>query len=1228
MAVVFDPHENLPGNIITGLTVPVTGTKYRMLIPSCGPFYSHSLVVKSGNTELKLGNDYLITHPYLTAMSRTGRSVHGMIWVVNPKFTDGFTVSCNALGMGIATSAQITAERTANASKYPSDCQWEQVIGDVYFPPVDIQFDWENWKGERELMQAIVEIGKKMSQIRSVPDPIAYNLGKATLNASGISNPMTAYLWKYDNAGNYEYNRTDRLYPGISFKKANGASYDDYTIDVAPTFKNRVGWPSDYMVMSLASFAGSTYLQIKAKVHLSLVLTVNVGASSYNGSFALLPDLTAEEFDNPIRVSVTRRGGNKFYDIKASTVSRSMSYTYDLDNPPAEFAGPYGRRDIPTEASKPTVVVLTTLQGPGDTLTLYNVPGMPEETISDSVYQLLVKYHALVGKLYRDTPAIPHVARKDNPHDDESYGRMRAIELNGIASDTTLAFGKTQPQLADYVNQRSAKATDFSDKMLRKNAAPRTVTGTFTMLPGLSAITSAKTKEADGVGSTIQVDDKVLRLLSRDSTTINAGNNPITFKGGANQLILYPDTRGLQWNSKQILDPTTVGPYLPGNEGGGAGVFYCSSTLQVTASGSGIQTMPFNFTYNPPDDTDVAALAFRQLTDDFGSSTSLAATPKLIQKLANAFTGKLEASKAYINGMSLMGSITLDKYSFNLDLVENLADTAMPLSNAQATELQKYATTDHTHQPSEFGIGDATTAKAGLIRFGGLVNDAGLALDGQYVIKQDTDVTALEERAANSDTESLIDIIRYGLSGNADVANAPTHTGWMVTIPSNNYFVGKDYTVPLATFNLAELYPQSHADTTLGIFVDIVNNAAVYVVKDNPDFAENDTLTRIGEIITDEDDVVDVRVRNTTRLGSFRELEDHIANVSAHAPRTMTQAQFGQTYNQAGPAWNNGLMGNQRFDGDYRMLKDSDYVVMGNIDWQGDKTMLFRAAGIAATDHRYLLKQLPYTTMSNYTLAWATDDPQAGSVFETVIAAWVDKKGVRNRLSILLQRTNNLTDANGNLCYAGLALNYQTARQSLIAFTHTAFTTAMTWTQLAPSVNFNINRMSGNLYVSGTLTLNNKATIFGVTLTGTASLEVSTTGQTNQVVDLSGRFATYGVDVTDVAKPDWDVFVGCGGLFSADARAAITQDLGTNKGTPHYETAWDFIHNMSELNRVRVVRGSGSQSTSLLGARNLAAAADLAKANRNPGGVPNYLNKDRLVLMAQGTHYTAAVIRD
>lgn len=1022
MAVVFDPHENIPGNLISAQAVSVIGTKYRMLVPPSGPFYTHSLVVKSGTTELKLGNDYLITHPYLTAMSRTGRSAHGMIWVVNPKYTSGFTLTYHAIGLGTATTAQINAERAANANKFPTDCQWEQVIGDVYFPPVDIQFDWDNWKGERELMQAVVEIGQKIAA-------------------------------------------------------AAGDQYDE---------------TNDRMVLSL-----------------------------------------------------------------------------------------------------------------------------------------LRKYHALVDLLYRNAPAIAHVARKDNPHADQSYGRMRAIENNGIASDATLVFGRTQAQLADYVNQRSAKQTDFSDKMMRKNASPRTITGTFTMLPGLSAITSAKGQEANGVGSTIQVDDKVIRFLSRESPTINAGNNPITFTGGANKLILYPDARGLQWNGKQLLDPTTVGPYLPGNEGGGAGVFYCASTIQVTASGSGIQSMPFNFTYVPPDDTDVASLALRQLTDDFGTSQTLAATPKLIQKLASAFTGKLEASKAYINGMSLMSSITLDKYSFNLNLVENIADTSMPVSDAQRTEFAKYAQKGHTHDASAFGIGDATTTKAGLVKFGGLVNDASLALDGQYVIQQVTDVTALEQRTATSDTESLIDIIRYGLSGNGGVANPGTHTGWMVTIASNNYFVGKDYTVPLATFNVSELFPQSHEDTVIGVFVDIVNNAAVYVLKDNPEFAENDTLTRVGEIYTSEDEIVEVSIRNTTRLGAFRELEDHKVDASAHTLRTMTQAQFGHTFTQGGPAWCNGILGNKRFDGDYRMFKGDDYVAMENIDWFRDKTLQFRKTGIAAANHRYVLHQAPVTTLGNYTTVWTSSDPLAGSVFETVLASWKDKNGQRNRLSILVQRTNNLTGSDGSLCYVGLALNYQSSRQSLIAFTSSAFITASGWDVLLPSVNFNIMRLSGILYLTATITLANSNPITcSITLTGTPKLTVVRNGFAQQNVDLTDRFATYGVDVSVLSDPLWDIFIGFGGMFGADATVALTPDMASYLGTPHYETALDFIHNMSEVYRARIVRGNGATAGTLDGARDLAAATEMAKVVRTPNGIPDYLNKDRLVLTTNGSAYVAAIVRD
>ncbi|HHJ0714790.1 TPA: hypothetical protein ACQFDA_004710, partial [Escherichia coli] len=86
MAVVLDPHFKEPGNKITGEAVAVIGTKYRMLVPAHAPFFTTSLVVKSGGKILTLGDDYVITHPYETGMLRTAYLVHGMIWIVNDKY--------------------------------------------------------------------------------------------------------------------------------------------------------------------------------------------------------------------------------------------------------------------------------------------------------------------------------------------------------------------------------------------------------------------------------------------------------------------------------------------------------------------------------------------------------------------------------------------------------------------------------------------------------------------------------------------------------------------------------------------------------------------------------------------------------------------------------------------------------------------------------------------------------------------------------------------------------------------------------------------------------------------------------------------------------------------------------------------------------------------------------------------------------------------------------------
>lgn len=216
MAVVLDPHFKEPGNKITGEAVAVIGTKYRMLVPAHAPFFTTSLVVKSGGKILTLGDDYVITHPYETGMLRTAYLVHGMIWIVNDKYKSNFTVDYHAVGCGEATQEQITAERELNKDKYPSACQWDTVISDVYFPPVDIQFDWENWKGELELMQAIAGLGDSLGNVVNRVDPIARNTLDIEHRANGTVITSEQYA-TYDNKGGYTYNTAKRRF-SVTYK--------------------------------------------------------------------------------------------------------------------------------------------------------------------------------------------------------------------------------------------------------------------------------------------------------------------------------------------------------------------------------------------------------------------------------------------------------------------------------------------------------------------------------------------------------------------------------------------------------------------------------------------------------------------------------------------------------------------------------------------------------------------------------------------------------------------------------------------------------------------------------------------------------------------------------------------------------------------------------------------------------------------------------------------------
>ncbi|ECN9239672.1 hypothetical protein ZL15_00395 [Salmonella enterica subsp. enterica serovar Enteritidis] len=1180
MAVVPDPHYQEPGNMQTGEAVTPIGTKYRMLFPAHAPFYTTSLVVKSGGKKLTLGDDYVITHAYVTGMARTGHVCHGGVWITNPKYQSGFTLDYHAIGIGEATAEMIAAEREANKDRYPVDCQWDNVIGDLYFPPVDIKFDWENWRGESELMEAIVAVGAKLGEAISRVDPIARNTLDLQYRA-GVTLITSEQYATYDGTGGYTYNASRRRY-SLSYQNT---TFDAYSLavkyrlpSIPPETTLNPGELIDWMLCYANGGASILRLQLKQRA-IYLTLTTAIGSGSSNYSYTLTTGLTDTELAGEVEFSVVRREGNGVYDITVKTSKQTVNYSFNVDNPPSEFAPGYQKTDVAKWLKFKSGVNLNWWAGENDYVQIRSLPGAPAPDVNNDVYQLLVKYHQIVDKLYRDAPAHTHVPRKDNPHRD-SWGAIRALENNGIASDATLVYGKTQPQLTDYVNNLLPKLSTLANKLLRLPAAAQSINGTFGMKPGLTSITSAVgTDESEGVGAQFTVDPRVIRFIGRDSQTVNAGNNPITWQGGANQLILYPDSRGLEFNGKKLLDPTTVGPYLPGNESGGDGLFYGTSTATVTINGNGIQSVPFICTFVPPESDDLGLMAVRLLATEFGDREDLAATPALIKKLDQQFTGKLVAVKSYINDMPLTSSIYIDKTNFGLSNVQNIPDVQLPISPLQQAELDKYAVVGHTHTSAAFGIKRATTTEFGLVQFGTAVDDATLALDGGEVIRQADAITEIEKVAKTVDSGASINIIRYGLPGTDIIENGITYTDWMVTIKANDYFVGREYKVPLSTFNLAELFPATHEDAEFGVYVDVAGDDGKYIIYENPNTAETETMTKIGSIITSEAGVVFVEIRNVTRLGEFRELGEHIEDDNAHIRRGMTQAEFGFTYGTGGPVWSTGAPGTKRIDADWRYAQASGYTPMLEADYDpaADK-WTFKTTGLTVADYRFVHNTFPMFQNNGITATWTPLTATADSVLETVIGCCHHSATFMHRISVLVARTaGRITTPGGVSTYAGIAVNYGRAAQVVIGLNGVTGS-GRDWTALNPSVRFSHTRTADGISFEGTINIDSKTINFELTLTATTKTLKYTLQSTGEswTEDLSTRLRPDYIDLTKlITDPSTPIYHGMGGLFSSDTEARLTYANLNTMPTKnrYYATFLDYAINYSGLNRARFFTG-------------------------------------------------------
>lgn len=809
MTIEYDPHQNIDGNVQRGERHTINVSQpFRVVVPTHAPFYYDSLVVKHNGKELKENVHYYVSHRYHRGIHQTARLCYGSIWIIDTTLGGNIDLDYHPMGINSATVEEISAERERNKNETPTDLDWEEVVGEKYFPPVNILFDRDDWHGEAEVISALENLGDAIEG-GGWPFAALYAAGSGFI-------PNAARL-----APEPGWDRNDAIF---CVKKV--IEFTGNPVDFTLNADNFI----DLYIDGEKVFSGTDYVTvyehretIPAGKH-TIAFVVRNGTGGSQTSFKI-----QEVGKSPVYSDTTWRCG---------LLSESLTLE---------------------DAVRP-------IGGDSD------------------VYGMLDNWYKAVKLLFDTAPAHDHVVDKNNPHGEE-YGWIHALERDGVAKNATKAFNKTLAELTTYVNQRAPTTASFDGKVRRTGGL---FLDKMIMQEGFGLITSK-----EGHYHLLKIVNDAIEYSSIASAKVTAGKTtakPIHFKAGKNTLSLYPDDRKLRYNGQEVLTTDTVQPYVPVADEVDKRIVSLTSPT-VTMTGLGTRDTPLQIEWRIlPQSED--GYTMRPLANAFGSSKLHGATPKLMTDLSNAFKEKLELSSARINGYPLNGSLTLVPSDFGLGRVANLSDKDLPISEPQQELINSFTSGTHTHPPKEFGIVQATESTVGYFNLWPTSGSRYQALRSQDVRGQYRRLDKLSDDIDNLMPAGVISIVRYGESGIAPISGV-TKTGFVLKITKSVPFYCEGlHTLAPKTFDMKALFPNMSNDQMLYVFANYVNGVAGYEVYDYPK-AEDDTLTRIGTVHCNGSGITSFNIRNVTRLGAFRELDEHCDNDSAHVEKPKDRNDLG-----------------------------------------------------------------------------------------------------------------------------------------------------------------------------------------------------------------------------------------------------------------------------------------------------------------------------------------------
>ena len=131
--------------------------------------------------------------------------------------------------------------------------------------------------------------------------------------------------------------------------------------------------------------------------------------------------------------------------------------------------------------------------------------------------------------------------------------------------------------------------------------------------------------------------------------------------------------------------------------------------------------------------------------------------------------------------------------------------------------------------------------------------------------------------------DSSADFIKASNKKTSYILSSRVAEGWQIYFTQEiQFFIGSTlHEIPVSTIDLQSLYPSTHKNNKFYIYASVDGGVAHYELKEQY-VTDRSTEIYIGTCVTDDRQIIDLRVDRVTRLGEFRELTEHLTDSKPH----------------------------------------------------------------------------------------------------------------------------------------------------------------------------------------------------------------------------------------------------------------------------------------------------------------------------------------------------------